>query len=112
MLRKKLRRRDMLAFFERLPATKVGMEACRGEHYWVPALRRIASRCAASGTLKQAAPQKQPSFAPSRTCQGACRLGRIFSRRVLFSGHLLYFKHFLSSLCWLAPGDCVWKPSG
>lgn len=44
VLRKKLRRRDMLAFFTRLPATKVGIEACGGAHYWarVPALRRNA----------------------------------------------------------------------
>ena len=34
VLRKQLRRRDMLAFFARLPPTKVGMEACGGAHYW------------------------------------------------------------------------------
>lgn len=34
VLRKQLRRRDMLAFFGRLPPTKVGMEACGGAHYW------------------------------------------------------------------------------
>jgi hypothetical protein len=34
------------------------------------------------------------------------------SRRVLFSGHLLYFEHFLSSPCWLALGSAAWKPSG
>jgi transposase len=39
VLRKKLRRRDLLTFFERLPATKVGMEACGGTYYWARELR-------------------------------------------------------------------------
>ena len=34
VLRKQLRRRAMLGFFKGLPATKVGMEACGGAHYW------------------------------------------------------------------------------
>jgi transposase len=41
VLRKKLRRRDFLAFFERLPATKVGMEACGGTHYWARELTAL-----------------------------------------------------------------------
>jgi transposase len=41
VLRRKLRRRDMLAFFERLPATKVGMEACGGTHYWARELTAL-----------------------------------------------------------------------
>jgi transposase len=34
VLRKKLRRRDLLAFFAKLPPTKIGLEACGGAHYW------------------------------------------------------------------------------
>jgi transposase len=34
VLRKKLRRRDMLRFFANLPSTRIGMEACGGAHYW------------------------------------------------------------------------------
>ena len=41
VLRKKLRRRDLLAFFERLPATKVGMEACGGAYYWARELTTL-----------------------------------------------------------------------
>ena len=41
VLRKKLRRRDMLAFFRRLPATKVGMEACGGTHHWARELTAL-----------------------------------------------------------------------
>ncbi len=33
-LRKQLRRRQFLAFFEKLPATRVGMEACGAAHHW------------------------------------------------------------------------------
>lgn len=34
VLRKKLRRRDLLAFLAKLPPTRIGMEACGGAHHW------------------------------------------------------------------------------
>lgn len=34
VLRKKLRRRQFLEFFEKLPATRVGIEACGAAHHW------------------------------------------------------------------------------
>lgn len=34
LVRKKLRRRDLLAFMEKLPPTRIGMEACGGAHHW------------------------------------------------------------------------------
>ncbi|WP_081163189.1 IS110 family transposase [Ensifer aridi] len=34
VLRKKLRRREMVRFFERLPATTIALEACGGAHHW------------------------------------------------------------------------------
>jgi transposase len=44
VLRKKLRRRDLRAFFERLAATKVGMEACGGTYYWARELTALGTR--------------------------------------------------------------------
>jgi len=41
ILRKKLRRRDFLNFFEQLVATKVGLEACGGSHHWARALTAL-----------------------------------------------------------------------
>ncbi|MCZ7658749.1 MAG: IS110 family transposase [Xanthobacteraceae bacterium] len=41
VLRKRLRRRDFLAFFERLPATKIGLEACGGAHHWARELSAL-----------------------------------------------------------------------
>jgi transposase len=41
VLRKKLRRRDLLTFFERLPATKIGLEACGGSHHWARQLAAL-----------------------------------------------------------------------
>src|SRR5215475_8408067 len=41
VLRKKLRRRDVLAFFAKLEPTRIGMEACGGAHYWGRALRAL-----------------------------------------------------------------------
>ena len=34
VLRRKLRRRDMIAFFERLPPTRIAIEACGASHHW------------------------------------------------------------------------------
>ena len=34
VIRKKLRRAEVLRFFEALPACLVGMEACATAHYW------------------------------------------------------------------------------
>jgi transposase len=34
VLRKKLRRRDFLAFFAKLPPTRIGLEACGASHHW------------------------------------------------------------------------------
>jgi transposase len=41
VLRRKLRRNQVLAFFARLPPTVVGMEACGAGHYWARELRKL-----------------------------------------------------------------------
>jgi transposase len=41
VLRKKLRRRQVLEFFAKLEPTKVGLEACGGAHYWARELRAL-----------------------------------------------------------------------
>jgi transposase len=41
VLRRKLRRAEMLEFFAALPAALVGMEACGGAHYWARELTRL-----------------------------------------------------------------------
>ena len=39
ILRKKLRRRDMVAFFERLAPTVIAVEACGASHHWARLLQ-------------------------------------------------------------------------
>src|SRR3954467_8888143 len=39
VLRRKLRRRDMIAFFERLSPTRVAIETCGALHHWARLLR-------------------------------------------------------------------------
>ena len=41
VLRKKLRRRDVLGFFAKLAPTRVGIEACGGAHYWARELQAL-----------------------------------------------------------------------
>lgn len=38
ILRRNLRRRELLSFFERLPPVEVALEACGGSHHWARAL--------------------------------------------------------------------------
>ena len=44
VLRRNLRRRELLAFFERLPALEVALEACGGSHHWARALGTLGHR--------------------------------------------------------------------
>jgi transposase len=46
VIRRKLKRRYVLAFFQKLPPCLVGIEACASAHYWARALQfqGIASR--------------------------------------------------------------------
>jgi transposase len=41
VLRKKLRRQDLIAFFEKLPPTVIGIEACGGSHHWARLLQSL-----------------------------------------------------------------------
>ena len=41
VLRKKLKRKDVLEFFGKLPPTVIGMEACGAGHYWARELRAL-----------------------------------------------------------------------
>jgi transposase len=41
VVRRKLRRPELLAFFAALPSALVGMEACGGAHYWARELTRL-----------------------------------------------------------------------
>lgn len=51
VLRKKLKREQMLAFFRDLPPCLIGMEACSGAHYWARELQKLGH------TVKLIAPQ-------------------------------------------------------
>ena len=51
VVRKRLRRQQVLTFFAQLPACLVGMEACGGAHYWARTLQ------AQGHTVKLMAPQ-------------------------------------------------------
>lgn len=39
VLRKKLRRKEMVAFFAKAPPTVIAIEACGGSHHWARLLR-------------------------------------------------------------------------
>src|SRR5690348_16048089 len=41
VVRKKLPRRDFLAFFAKMPPTRIGLEACAGSHHWARELTAL-----------------------------------------------------------------------
>src|SRR3981189_1635495 len=41
VLRRKLRRKEVMAFFARLPPSVIGIEACGAAHYWARVLREL-----------------------------------------------------------------------
>jgi hypothetical protein len=45
VLRKRMRRGQVLAFFSRISRCVVGLEACATAHYWARELARLAMRC-------------------------------------------------------------------
>ncbi len=51
VLRKQLRRTQLLDYFKKLPACLIGMEACGGAHYWARELQKLGH------TVKLMAPQ-------------------------------------------------------
>jgi transposase len=51
VLRKKLRRQDMVTFFTKLPPTVIGIEACGGSHHWARVLESLGH------TVKMLPPQ-------------------------------------------------------
>ena len=51
VVRKRLRRKQVLSFFAQLPECLIGMEACSGAHYWARELQKLGH------TVKLMAPQ-------------------------------------------------------
>jgi transposase len=71
VLRRKLRRNQVLVFFAELPPTVVGMEACGAGHYWTRELRKLGHE------VKLMAPQHVKAYVKrnkndGRDAEGLC----------------------------------------
>jgi transposase len=71
VLRKRLRRSEMVAFFAKLPPTVIGMEACGAAHYWARELGQLGH------TVKLIAPQHVKPYVKrnkndGRDAEGLC----------------------------------------
>src|ERR1700676_2042437 len=71
VLRRKLRRNEVLAFFAKLPPTVIGMEACGAGHYWARELRKLGHE------VKLMAPQHVKAYVKrnkndGRDAEGLC----------------------------------------
>ena len=59
VLRKQLRRAQVLAFFSRLPHCLVGLEACATAHYWARELRAWPRGATDAGAIREGVHQAQ-----------------------------------------------------
>src|ERR1700677_1811392 len=71
VLRKRLRRSELLAFFAKLPPTVIGMEACGAAHFWARELGQLGH------TVKLIAPQHVKPYVKrnkndGRDAEGLC----------------------------------------
>src|SRR6202051_3295405 len=71
VLRRKLRRNEVLGFFAKLPPTVIGMEACGAAHYWARELRKLGHE------VKLMAPQHVKAYVKrnkndGRDAEGLC----------------------------------------
>jgi transposase len=71
VLRRKLRRHQMLEFFAKLPPTVIGIEACGAAHYWARELRKLGHE------VKLIAPQHVKAYVKrnkndGRDAEGLC----------------------------------------
>jgi transposase len=71
VLRRRLRRHQVLAFFAKLPPTVTGMEACGAAHYWARELRKLGHE------VKLMAPQHVKAYVKrnkndGRDAEGLC----------------------------------------
>jgi transposase len=71
VLRRKLRRNQVLEFFAKLPPTVIGMEACGAAHYWARELRKLGHE------VKLIAPQHVKAYIKrnkndGRDAEGLC----------------------------------------
>src|SRR6266436_5174830 len=71
VLRKRLRRQQVVAFFAKLPPTGIGMEACGAAHYWARELRKLGHE------VKLMAPQHVKAYVKrnkndGRDAEGLC----------------------------------------
>jgi transposase len=76
VVRRKLQRKEVLAFFAKLPPTVIGMEACGAGHYWARELRKLGHE------VKLMAPQHVKAYVKrnkndGRDAEGLCEaMGR------------------------------------
>jgi transposase len=110
VVRRKLRRAEVLSFFAKLPAWLVGMEACGGSHYWA---REIA---ALSGELKRlergivAAAKHDPDIWRLATIPGVGAITAASIKTLLPDiGGFKSARHFASCWYW-APWPCCGAP--
>src|SRR5271168_3852185 len=69
VIRRRLKRRYVLAFFQKLPACLVGIEACASSHYWSRELQALGHTVRLMPPVADASDQRVPEVA--RACLAA-----------------------------------------
>ena len=61
VLRKKLRRKEMVGFFEKIAPTVVGIEACGASHHWAIAVGTLITERPPHNAVRAAFPHTAPT---------------------------------------------------
>ena len=88
VLRKQLRRAQVLAFFSRLPPCLLGLEACATSHYWARELRALGHevRLMPAQYMKAYIKRNKHDAADAKAiCEAVQRAGTPFAVRATFS---------------------------
>lgn len=67
VLRKRLRRQELLSFFGSLPPCLIGIEACSGSHHWARELIKIGHEVRMTGPVRQTICPAWKKRCPRRT---------------------------------------------
>ena len=85
VIRRRLKRRYVLAFFQKLPSCLVGIEACASSHYWARELQAL-------GHTVRLMP---PTYVTSSRYKGVCKIhDRCWQASIRVDGRQIYLGRF------------------
>ena len=82
VIRRQLKRRYVLAFFQKLPPCLIGIEACASSHYWSRELQALAGRLMPPAYVKPYVKRQKNDMADAEAiCEAVARANMRFAHQ-------------------------------